>query len=359
MRPATRAAITAVSVIGIVALALGARTLTAFGVFSDVTPGFSGTCHAIEGVHGPEDIVIDKTLGVALISASDLRARLNGRPAAQDGLYVLKLNGASSPTKLAGTPSDFHPHGISLVRGGGGAVTLFAINHRSDGTSSIASFDVVMKDGEIVLHEIGNIEGGQLISPNAIAAVDRVRFYVVNDHTSKTQLGRTLDDWLILPRANVLYFDGTFFRIVAERLNAPAGVVLSPDGRFLYVSEAFNRRLDTYARHDFSGALESVGTLAIPSNPDNLRFDDRGRLWVGAHPKLFAMGAFFADPAKPAPSQVFRVALSDGVPQAATLTYSDRGEGIGGASVAAVLGRRLLVGSPLDAKILDCTMARE
>jgi len=335
MRPATRAAITAVSVIGIVALALGARTLTAFGVFSDVTPGFSGTCHAIEGVHGPEDIVIDKTLGVALISASDLRARLNGRPAAQDGLYVLKLNGASSPTKLAGTPSDFHPHGISLVRGGGGAVTLFAINHRSDGTSSIASFDVVMKDGEIVLHEIGNIEGGQLISPNAIAAVDRVRFYVVNDHTSKTQLGRTLDDWLILPRANVLYFDGTFFRIVAERLNAPAGVVLSPDGRFLYVSEAFNRRLDTYARHD------------------------RGHLWVGAHPKLFAMGAFFADPAKPAPSQVFRVALSDGVPQAATLTYSDRGEGIGGASVAAVLGRRLLVGSPLDAKILDCTMARE
>lgn len=359
MRAATRAAITAVSVIAIVALALGARTLTAFGVFTDVTPGFSGACHAIDGVRGAEDIVIDKTLGVALISASDLRARLNGKPSAQDGLYVLKLNGASRPIKLAGTPSDFHPHGISLVRASDGTLTLFAINHHGDGTSSIASFDVAMKDGEISLHEIGSIESDALVSPNAIAAVDRARFYVANDHTSKTGLGRTLDDWLILPRANVLYFDGAVFRVAAERLNAPAGAVLSPDGRFLYVSEAFNRRIDTYARHDFSGTLDLLGTLAIPSNLDNLRFDDQGRLWIGSHPKLFAMGAFFADPSKPAPSEVFRVALSDGVPQAATLIYSDRGPGIGGASVAAVLGNRMLIGSPLDAKILDCTMASE
>jgi len=69
------------------------------------------------------------------------------------------------------------------------------------------------------------------------------------------------------------------------------------------------------------------------------------------------MGAFFADPSKPAPSEVFRVALSDGLPQAAALVYGDLGQGIGGASVAAVMGQRLLIGSPLDAKILDCTMA--
>jgi len=357
MRPATRAAITAVSVVAIVALALGAHTLTAFGVFSDVTPGFSGTCNAIEGVRGAEDIVIDKTLGVALISATDRRALLGGKASAQDGLYVLKLNGPSRLTKLSGTPSDFHPHGISLVRGSDGTLTLFAINHHGDGTSSIASFDVAMKDGEISLHEIGSIESGELVSPNAIAAVDRVRFYVTNDHTSKTALGRTLDDWLILPRANVLYFDGAVFRVVAARLNTPAGVVLSPDGRFLYVSEAFNRRLDTYARHDFSGALDSLGSLAMSSNLDNLRFDDKDRLWVGSHPKRFAMGAFFANPSNPAPSEVFRVTLSDGVPQAATPVYSDLGQSIGGASVAAVLGQRLLIGSPLDAKILDCTMA--
>ncbi|HLJ51795.1 MAG TPA: hypothetical protein VKT24_00340, partial [Rhizomicrobium sp.] len=330
--------------------------LNAFGVFTDVTPGFSGNCHAMEGVRGAEDIVIDAKLGIALIAVTDLRALLSGKPSPQDGIYVLKLNDASRLTKLSGTPSDFHPRGISIARAGDGTLTLFAINHRGDGTSSVASFDVVTKDGAIVLHEIGNIEGGELVSPSAIAAVDAQRFYVTNDHTSRTRLGRALDDWFILPRANVLYFDGVVFRIVAEQLNAPAGVALSPDGRYLYVSEAFNRRLDAYARHDFSGTLDPLGTLAIPSNLENLRFDDRGRLWVASHPKAFAMRTFFADPAKPAPSEIFRVSLSDGVPQSATAVYSDLGQGIGGAGVAAVLGDRLLIGSPLDAKILDCTM---
>jgi arylesterase/paraoxonase len=356
MRPTTRAAVTAVAVLAILALGLGVRALTAYGVFTDVTPGFSGTCRAIDGVRGAEDIVIDATLGVAFISASDLRARLNGKASPQDGLYVLPLNLEPHPTRLSGTPSDFHPHGISLARAVDGTQTLFAINHRSDGTSSIDSFDVAMKDGQIVLHEIGSIEGGALVSPNAIAAVDRSRFYVTNDHTSRTRLGRLLDDWLLLPRANVLYFDGAVFRVVAERLNAPAGAVLSPDERYLYVSEALNRRLDTYARHDLSGGLDPLGTLSIASNLDNLRFDEKGNLWVGSHPKMFAMTTFLADSTKPAPSQIFRVALSDGIPQAATAVYT--GKEIGGASVAAVIGRSMLIGSPLDTKILYCTMDR-
>ena len=245
MRPATRAVLTAVSVVVIVTLGLGVRMLNAFGVFTDVTPGFSGSCHAIAGVRGVEDIAIDAKLGIALIAVSDPRALQDGKPSPQDGIYVLKLNDAPRLTKLSGTPSDFHPRGISLARAGDGTLTLFAINHRSDGTSSIASFDVVTKDGAIALHETGNVEGGELVSPSAIAAVDAQRFYVTNDHTSRTRLGRTLDDWFILPRANVLYFDGAVFRIVADRLNAPAGMALSPDGRYLYVSEAFNRRLDT------------------------------------------------------------------------------------------------------------------
>lgn len=356
-RPGTRAAITAVAVIMIVAIALGVRTLNAFGVFSDVVPGFAGSCHAIEGVTGAEDIDIDAKLG-AFVSVSDLRARLSGRPSAFDGLYMIALDRLAHVVKLSGTPRDFHPHGISLYRAPDGTLTLFAINHRSDGSSSIDSFDVRRQGNDIRLHEIGSIEGGQIVSPNAIAAVDRDRFYVTNDHTSRTAFGRMLDDWLILPRANVVYFDGAVFRVVAARLNAPSGVALSPDGRFLYVSEAFNRRLDTYARHDLSGDLDPVTTLSIPANLDNLRFDTTGNLWVASNQNTLAMGAFFADRSRPAPSQVFRVALSDGVPQSAALVYSDLGRGIGGASVAAVTGKRMLIGSPLDDKILDCTMQR-
>jgi len=355
MRPATRAAITAGFVVLAVVLGLAVRTLYLFGVFTPVTSSFAGTCNAIAGISGAEDIAIDEKLGVAFVSAFDRRARLAGKSAAQDGLYALALAGAPTLKKLAGTPNDFHPHGISLFRGPDGTLTLIAINRRTDGSSSVDSFAVVTDGGTLRLKEIGSIQGRALISPNAVVALDRDRFYVANDHASRTQLGRTLDDLLVLPRANVLYFDGTLFREVATGLNFPSGLALSPDGRYLYVSEAFTRRLDTYVRQELSGALERVDKLAIASNLDNLRLDTVGHLWIGSHPKALAMAQFRSDRAKPAPSEIFEVTLENDIPKAATLVYA--GSQIGGSSVAAVIGKRLLIGSPLDDKILDCTMA--
>jgi arylesterase / paraoxonase len=358
MRPAIRAAITAGAVVVAVAIGLSIRTLYLFGVFTPVETSFAGKCNAISGISGAEDIAIDEKLGIAFVSAFDRRARLEGKSAAQDGLYVLALAGAPRLKKLTGTPKDFHPHGISLYRGANGDLTLFAINHRSDGSASVDSFTVINEGGPLRLKEIGSIQGGELVSPNAIAAEDRDRFYVTNDHASRTQLGRTFDDLLVLPRADILYFDGLLFHEVATGLNFPSGVALSPDGRYLYVSEAFTRRLDTYARQDVSGALERIDSLAIASNLDNLRFDSKGHLWVGSHPRALAMAQFHSDAAKPAPSEIFEVSLENDIPKAATLVYADSGAQIGGASVAAVSGRRLLIGSPLDAKILDCTMDR-
>src|SRR5258706_13253798 len=258
MRPATRAAITAGLIVLAAAIGLAVRTLIAFGVFTPVTSSFAGRCDAISGISGAEDIAIDEKLGVAFISAFD--RRVAGKSAAQDGLYVLTLTGAPNLNKLAGTPSDFHPHGITLYRGASDELTLMAINHRRDGSSSVDSFAVLKESGGLRLKEIGSIQGGALISPNAVAAVDRERFYVTNDHASRTEFGRVLDDLLVLPRADILYFDGTFFHVVATGLNFPSGIALSPDGRYLYVSEEFARRLDTYARQVLSGALDQCGT---------------------------------------------------------------------------------------------------
>lgn len=357
MRPAIRAAVTAAAVVLVVATAFTIRSLNAFGVFTDVVPGFAGTCRAIAGVSGPEDIAIDEPTGLAFVSALDRRAKARGKPAAQDGLYVLRLNDAAYLTKLTGTPADFHPHGISLVRGADGSLTLMAINHRSDGTHSIDIFDVkIAPDGQVMLSETGSIQGGQLVSPNAVAALDGSRFYVTNDHTSTSQFGRMLDDDLVLPRANVLYFDGNVFRVVADSLVFPSGAALSPDGTYLYISESYNRRLTTYKRQPLSGTLEVVNTFGIPSNLDNLRLDAAGNLWVATHPKAFAMATYRSDPSKPAPSEIFKVTLMGGIPQSAAAIYTNLGNEIGASSAAAVTGHRLLIGSPFDTKILDCTM---
>lgn len=354
MRPVLRAAVTAGAVLAAVVVGFGVRALNAYGVFTDVTPGFSGTCSAISGVSGPEDIAIDAQSHRAFVSALDRRAMAGGKPSAQDGLYVLSLEGTPHLTKLAGAPKDFHPHGISLVRDAAGLV-LMAINHRSDHTSAIEIFDVAA-DGS--LRQTGSITGGQLVSPNAIVALDRDRFYVANDHGSTTRLGRLLEDLFILPRANIVYFDGLVFRVVADHMAFASGLALSPDGNFLYATETVARRLDTFSRQPVSGALEEAGRLDIPSGLDNLRFDASGALWIGSHPKGLAMATFSGDPSRPAPSEIFKVTLSGGIPQSAVPVFTDDGRKIGGSSVAAIDGNRMLIGGPLTNHVLDCTMGR-
>ena len=59
--------------------------------------------------------------------------------------------------------------------------------------------------------------------------------------------------------------------------------------------------------------------------------------------------------AKRAPSQIFRVSLLGGVPQAAEQVYGNDGSELAGASVGLSAGKRLLIGSSLDGKLLDCT----
>ena len=139
----------------------------------------------------------------------------------------------------------------------------------------------------------------------------------------------------MLPRANILYFDGVKFVEVATGLNFPNGAALSPDGRYLYVPESYPRTLLTFERNPFSGQLKQVNALPIPSNLDNADVAADGSIWMGSHPKAFAMAKFADDPSKPAPSEIFRVAVKDGIPQAASLVYANMGEEIGASSVGA------------------------
>jgi hypothetical protein len=356
MRPVRRAALTAATLVVATLVALTFRSLNAYGVFTDVTPGFAGTCTAIPIASGPEDIAIDKASGLAFISSMDRRAFASGKPSAQDGLYVMALVGPAHPVKLAGAPSVFHPHGIALVRDAGGLV-LLAINHRKDGTSSIETFTVALKP-TVKLVNIGSVEGAQLTSPNAIVAVDRQHFYVANDHGGSGALDTLLEDILVFGRGDVLYYDGILFHEVADHLAFASGLALSPDGRHLYVTETNARRLDSYLRNPVSGQLDSDGTLEIPSGVDNVHFDDAGGLWVGSHPKGLAMAAFRSHPDRPAPSEIFKVSLDGaGVPQSASVVYANMGEQIGGSAGATVTGNRMLIGGPLTDHLLDCRMA--
>jgi hypothetical protein len=345
--PLERAAITAAAVLLTAALYATWRMLDSHGVFTSVTPGFAGTCRAVKTPAGPGAIVFDGS--DAIVAAMDRRAKASP----SDGLY---LYDPTKPdvglVKLAGTPPDFHPGGLDLIRGPDGRSTLMVINRRRSGSYSIDMFE---RDGA-ALKETGSIESGLLVSPSAITVLDSQSFYVVNDQLSKTRFGRWLDDTFALPRGDVLYFDGMKFLEVAKNLNSPAGVALSPDGYHLYVSEASARRLASFERNPFTGQLTPAGTLAIPSNLAQISLGPDGQLWLASQPKGFAMAALRDHPRKVAPSEVFRVQIKDGIAQTATLVYANRGEEISGSNVAAVAGGHLLIGAPYGKKLLDCRL---
>jgi arylesterase/paraoxonase len=355
--PWQRIAATAGGVLIVAVLAGAYRMAESHGVFVTVKPGFAGSCRAVPSAPGPEDIAIDSKDKIAFVSATDRPARSKGKPSPRDGLYSYAYTQPGAGlVKLSGTPRDFHPHGISLYRGPDGSLTLMAVNRRMDKTNTVDIFSVAFGNGAVELAEVGSIGGQILVSPNDIAAVDEDRFYVVNDHLSKTDLGRWLDDTLVLPRANILYFDGVKFNDVAEGLNDPSGTALSAGGRYLYVTEAYPRTLLTFERNPFTGQLTQANALFIPSNLDKADVAADGSVWVGSHPKAFAMAKFREDPSKPAPSEIFRVSVQDGIPQGANLIYANMGDEIGASSVGATADGHLLIGSPLDDKILNCKL---
>ncbi|HEY4273981.1 MAG TPA: hypothetical protein VGM68_00735 [Rhizomicrobium sp.] len=355
MRPLARSGVTWLVVLLVVAVFFGLRWSTAAGVFTSFDAKAPAICKPIVGLEGPEDFEVDAAHDAIIVSSTNRRAPKD-KPDPRDGLYFLKLSAPQSPAvKLDGVPKDFHPHGISLYRAGNGDLTLMAINHHASGMNSVEIFGLSYQDGAAKLAARASIAGGLLVSPNDIFAVGPDRFYVTNDHATTTALGRFAEDYLIWPHADLLYFNGTNFRISVQRMAFPNGVYVTPDGSHLYVTLTTERRLVAFSREPFFGSLTEIGALSIPSRLDNISADAQGRLIVAGHHSLLDDNHFRADPTKPSPSEVFRVTLDKaGVPTGYETIFANDGGLIGASSTASMVGKRLLIGSVLDAKILDC-----
>ena len=361
MRHGWRIAAVVGSIVAVGGLALVLRTLNAAGVFSDVTPAFDGSCRTIRGVVGAEDMAIDRRTGLAFISATDRRAPKE-RPSAQDGLYLFDLaHPGRGVSRIAGTPKDFHPHGIDLIRAPDGSLTLMAVNHRADGSSTIDIFAVTeSKDADgtpsVTVRERTSVRSSLIFSPNDVAAVGPNRFYVTNDHASRTEFGRMLEIYLLLPRANVVYYNGEVPRVVADGLRYANGIALSRDKSRLYVAETLGREIRTYDVQPVSGSLRLKSAYPLPAGLDNIDVDPAGNLWVAGHPKLFAFTKYVTDAAHPSPSEVFEVTTAAGIPRGFKLVYTGLGKRIGASSVGVADGHTLLIGSVFDPKFVDCTM---
>ncbi|HVZ28555.1 MAG TPA: hypothetical protein VG798_07875, partial [Rhizomicrobium sp.] len=146
---------------------------------------------------------------------------------------------------------------------------------------------------------------------------------------------------------DVLYFNGMSFREVVDGLYGTRSILVSGDR--VVVGGLLSRSLSSFAREDITGNLSDEQDINLPAGPEKLSRDQVGDVWAAGHANLFDLRA--AGPGKPATSQVFHVGLAD---KSVQQVYGNAGAEISGASVALSLNNRLLIGSPIDGKLLDC-----
>jgi arylesterase/paraoxonase len=323
----------------------------AAGEFKTLAPHFDGTCTAVNGVVGAEDVTIHPRTGIAYISSCDRRAVIAGKPG-KGAIYAYDLN-APSPRPINLTPDadpDFRPHGISLYVASDGASTLFVVNHAGD-RNTIEVYDV----GDTRLTHRTTLSDPLLRAPNDLLAVTPTQVYVTNDHHYATGVMRTIEDYLREPWANVVLWDGHGFREIAAGIRLANGINLSPDGKTVYVTSTIGQAVRAYDRDAASGGLTLRREIPLASGGDNIEVDTDGALWIGAHPKLLTLVRYMGGGTPYAPSQILRV-VPGGNGTEVNEVYLDLGEHISGASVGAVRGKRLLIGAIADSKILDCQM---
>jgi arylesterase/paraoxonase len=334
------------------------RILWLGGVFRGISPHFEGRCRLVAGPVGTEDLTIDPRSGVAYLSASDRRAVLAGAPR-PGGIWAYDL-ASPEPRPVNLTPdadASFQPHGISLWSDGAGPDVLFVVNHAPLGQGAFRHTVEIFDVGEAKLVHRASLADPLLVTPNDVVAVARNRFYVTNTHRNPPGFWQTLETYLQLSGAQVLFYGPNGFRAAIDDQPLPNGINVSADGRTLYLASVTSRSVLLYDRDPASEALRLRERVALGSGPDNIEVDAAGALWIGSHPKLLTLQSHLDDPKALAPSQVLRVRRGDDGAYDVDEVYLDDGEQIAGASVAGVRGTRMLIGQILGEGFLDCEMA--
>jgi arylesterase / paraoxonase len=324
------------------------------GEFKDIVPRNTGMCRLISGVQSSEDITINPRTGMAFIS-SDARRQwfAGGSAGAQGAIFGFDVS-STRPTLIRLTKDlgfEFHPHGIGLYLPDEGIASLFVVNHKSEG-QFVEIFDI---RNQTLWHR-ASISGKVMHSPNDVIPVGPNAFYVTNDHGSTSPLGRKLEDYLQLARSYVLYYDGKGFRKVAENIAYANGINISHDGKTVYVASTIAGGIRLYERDITSGSLTFQKAMDLGTGVDNIEVDSQGNLWIGAHPKLLTFVKYAKDPNILSPSQVLEVRFHGDEKYTVEEIYQNRGSPLSGASVAAVFGRRLMVGSVFDRGFLLCDL---
>ena len=334
-----RAVVLAWMAVGILLLMTLFKVVKSVGLFSFAGSVSPGVCRNI-ALAGPGDLAFEGKNGTLFIASAK-----EGVPAASDGLYALTPDG--KPVKLKGTPPDFHPSALGIGYNVDGSPSLAAVNHHANGTVSVDVYNVLYEAEGPSLNSQSSVQGGLARRAAGVASLGNNRFYLAATPTS-SELMAWADRWLLLGRADVLFFNGELFREAVNGLSDPSAVAMSPDGQRMFVAARGERRVIILSRDLYTGALTQQDSVSVPLRPERLSVDANGALWVTGPTRLPALGDA---------SSVVRVVIgSDGKALSQDTVYADDGQAIKAASVAVKTPGHLFIGSPRDDKLLDCAV---
>lgn len=293
----------------------------------------------IEGIPGPEDMVVDRyTRGSRLlVSSADRRDR--GIPGEIYAVDTITLEKFALPRAGGPGGNSFSPHGLSLTVRPDGTKLLYVINHYPE--ADVDRYGILPHS--VLVYQIYNrslsfleeITDPLLVSPNDLSVLPDGTIYVSNDGSGD---GGVFEVILGLKRATVVMIPPRGeARVVVEDLAMANGIQAVGDELYLAVT-----RQNAVYRYDrgADGTVSGRTQLAYVKGPDNLSLTEE-YIFVAAHLKDMALARHMSNPAIPAPSVIYRIDRESGD---RVLVYADGGDTISAASVAVSAEGYLFIG---------------
>ncbi|XP_026863052.2 serum paraoxonase/arylesterase 2-like [Electrophorus electricus] len=344
-------AVAAAALIGQRLIALSHLSLA----FRELTQNHLPNCHLIKGiVTGAEDITVLED-GLAFISSG---LKYPGLPPYSDvpgKIYTLDLLSGVGPVDLHirgdFDTESFNPHGISIyIDDKDGTIYLFVVNHPQN--NSLVEIFKVLED-ENTLEHVKTIKHALLHNVNDIVAVGVESFYATNDHYFTNNMLKTLEFLFPLHWCDVVFYSPGAVKSVAGGFASANGINISPDKRYLYVSDVTDHKI-VVLEIQKDGVLSRVKEVAVGSLCDNIEVEsETGDLWMGCHPNGAKL--LRSDPSDPPGSEVIRLQNIHSEEPVVTQVYMDDGRVIIGSSVAAPYRGTLLIGTVYH-KALQCDL---
>uniref|UniRef100_A0A8C3YDH3 Paraoxonase n=1 Tax=Catagonus wagneri TaxID=51154 RepID=A0A8C3YDH3_9CETA len=321
--------------------------LTRMNAFREIKPVELPNCKLVKGIEtGSEDLEVLHN-GLAFISTGLKYPGIKSFEPDKPGKILLMDLNEEDPVvlelRITGSNFDlssFNPHGISTFTDEDNTVYLLVVSH-PDLKSTVELFK--FQEEEKSLLHLKTIKHKLLPNINDIVAVGPEHFYATIDHYFVDTYLTSWEIYLGLAWSYVVYYSPNEVQVMASGFDFANGINISPDGKYVYISELMAHKIHVYEKHA-NWTLTPLKSLDFNTLVDNISVDPvTGDLWIGCHPN--GIKIFSYDAENPPGSEVLQIQDILTEEPKVTVVYADNGTVLQGSTVAAVYKGKLLVGT--------------